>query len=38
MKTHKNQSKFARAKTPEMIRKQKAAIINYYIQKRKRKK
>lgn len=28
-------SKYARAKTPEMIKKQRAAIIDYYVKKRK---
>lgn len=28
-------SKYAKAKTPEMIKKQRVAIINYYVNKRK---
>ena len=37
MKTKNNtqRSKYAKAKTPEMVRKQRAAIISYYVKKRK---
>ena len=28
-------SKYAKAKTPEMVKKQRAAIISYYVNKRK---
>ena len=34
-KANKNKSGFKRAATPEMIRKQRAAIIAYYVNKRK---
>lgn len=36
MKTKNNQpkSKYAKAKTPDLIRKQRAAIIAYYVKKR----
>ena len=34
-KANKNKSGFKRATTPEMIRKQRAAIIAYYVNKRK---
>lgn len=33
-----SRSKYAKAKTPEMIKKQRAAIISYYVNKRKEKK
>ena len=37
MKTKNNtpKSKYAKAKTPEMIKKQRAAIVSYYVNKRK---